>query len=177
MRIILGLLLVFVSHVSSNRPNIVFMLVDDVGWADINYTTGNGNIPTPNLDKMSASGVRLSSHYVHPTCTPSRAALLTGMYAHNAGLPFAMFPGSVAGLPEGMKTMPQLLREAGYSAHMLGKWHLGYSQWSQTPVGKGFQSHTGSYMWDLESYTKNMWGGPFRFIGKEWGRHLSLIHI
>ena len=61
-------------------PNIVFVLVDDVGWADVNYVTGNGKIPTLNLDKMSSDGVRLSSHYVHPTCTPSRAALMTGRY-------------------------------------------------------------------------------------------------
>ena len=65
-----------------------------------------------------------------------------------------MFPGSVAGLPAEVATMPELLRQAGYSAHMVGKWHLGYSQWSQTPVGRGFQSHVGGFMWDLESYTK-----------------------
>ena len=115
--------------------------------------------------------MRLRSHYVHPTCTPSRAALMTGRYAHNTGLSFAMFPGSVAGLPPDMATLPQLLREAGYAAHMVGKWHLGHAQWAQTPVGRGFQSHVGSLMWDLESYTKQVWRGPLQSLGRDWGRY------
>jgi len=161
-----------ISGIVCDKPNIVFVLVDDVGWADFNYSTGGqGSIPTPNLDTLSASGVRLRSHYVHPTCTPSRAALMTGRYAYNTGLPFAMFPGSVAGLPADMPTLPQLLRQAGYSAHMVGKWHVGHSQWAQTPVGRGFQSHVGSFMWDLESYTKQMWRGPGWVVGKDWGRY------
>ena len=161
-----------ISRIVCDKPNIVFVLVDDVGWADFNYSTGGqGSIPTPNLDTLSASGVRLRSHYVHPTCTPSRAALMTGRYAYNTGLPFAMFPGSVAGLPADMPTLPQLLRQAGYSAHMVGKWHVGHSQWAQTPVGRGFQTHVGSFMWDLESYTKQMWRGPGWVVGRDWGRY------
>ena len=92
-------------------------------------------------------------------------------YAHKTGLPFAMFPGSVAGLPPDMATMPQLLRQAGYSAHMVGKWHIGHAQRAQTPVGRGFESHVGSFMWDLESYTKMMWRGPGWAVGRDWGRH------
>ena len=82
-----------------------------------------------------------------------------------------MFPGSVAGIPPEVETMPELLRKAGYSAHMVGKWHLGFSQWSQIPVGRGFQSHVGGFMWDLESYTKNLWLDPVTFNGKDWGRY------
>ena len=96
---------------------------------------------------------------------------MTGRYAYNTGLPFAMFPGSVAGLPADMATLPQLLRQAGYSAHMVGKWHIGHSQWSQTPVGRGFQSHVGGFKWDLESYTKQMWTGPGLVIDRDWGRY------
>ena len=77
--------------------------------------------------------------------------------------------GSVAGLPPDMPTMPQLLRKAGYSAHMVGKWHLGHSQPKQGPIGRGFESHTGSHMWDLESYTKLMWDRPWtRPYGADW---------
>merc|ERR1712106_552859 len=72
-----------------------------------------------------------------------------------------MYPGSVAGLPTDMPTLPQLVRRAGYSAHMVGKWHLGHSQPKQGPIGRGFESHTGSVMWDLESYTKLMWDRPW----------------
>ena len=60
-------------------PNIIFILVDDVGWADFNYTTAQETaIPTPNIDRLARSGLILTHHYVHPTCTPSRAALMTG---------------------------------------------------------------------------------------------------
>merc|ERR1712215_603714 len=148
-----------------SKPNIIYILVDDVGWADFNYNIdGQSPIPTPNIDKLAGEGLKLKSHYVHSTCTPSRAALMTGRYASNTGLPFAMFPGSVAGLPDDMATMPQLLRHAGYSAHMVGKWHIGHAQWKQTPVGRGFESHTGSFMWDLESYSKLMWRNPIDIL-------------
>ena len=178
-------LIVFVLHhdfsLPSPAPNIVFVLIDDVGWADFNYNTGGKSaIPTPNIDRLAGEGLKLKSHYVQSTCTPSRAALMTGRYAVNTGLPFAMFPGSVAGLPEDMPTMPQLLRQAGYAAHMVGKWHLGHSQWKQTPVGRGFESHTGSFMWDLESYTKLMWRNPFKVLGADWAKSLengSYIHM
>ena len=157
---------------SVDQPNIVMVVLDDVGWADLSYNVGGeATIPTPNIDALAGAGVRLRSHYVHPTCTPSRAALMTGRYAHNTGLSFAMFPGSVAGLPPDMATLPQLLREAGYAAHMVGKWHLGHAQWAQTPVGRGFQSHVGSLMWDLESYTKQVWRGPLQSLGRDWGRY------
>ena len=155
-------------------PNIVFILLDDVGWADFNYNIGGkSSIPTPNIDRLAEEGLKLKSHYVQPTCTPSRASLMTGRYAVNTGLTFAMFPGSVAGLPDEMATMPQLLRQAGYSAHMVGKWHLGHAQWKQTPVGRGFESHTGSFMFGLESYTKLMWRNPMQVLGVDWGKYLE----
>ena len=154
---------------SQDPPHIIFVLLDDVGWADFNYNVGGESaIPTPNLDRLAGQGLKLKSHYVHSSCTPSRAALLTGRYSANTGLPCAMFPGSVAGLPEDMATMPQLLRSSGYSAHMVGKWHIGHSQWKQGPVGRGFQSHTGSFMWNLESYTKLLWKNPLSAVGADW---------
>lgn len=79
-----------------------------------------------------------------------------------------MFPGAVSGLPIDMPTMPQLLRKAGYSAHMVGKWHLGHAQWKQTPVGRGFETHTGSFLWDLDSYDKSMWQDMYTFYGLDW---------
>ena len=68
--------LVLASRGWCERPNIVFVLVDDVGWADVNYTSGGaGSLPTPHLDQLAAGGVRLSSHYTHPTCTPTRGEI------------------------------------------------------------------------------------------------------
>jgi len=164
------------------QPNIILVLVDDVGWADFNYNTeAESPIPTPNIDQMAKSGIRFSQHYVHPTCTPTRAALLTGRYSANTGLPFAMYPGSVAGLPAEMATMPQLLREAGYAAHMVGKWHLGHSQPKQSPIGRGFQTHTGTHMWDIESFTKLLWNKPWeKPFGADWvkaNENGSRVHL
>merc|ERR1719436_1091816 len=67
--------------------------------------------------------------------------------------------------------MPELLRQAGYSTHMVGKWHLGFSKWSQTPVGRGFQSHVGGFHGIVESWTKSLWRNPVTFEGKDWGRY------
>ena len=100
-----------------------------------------------------------------------RASLMTGRYAHNTGLTFAIYAGSRAGLPANIPTMPELLRQAGYSTHMVGKWHLGFSKWSQTPVGRGFQSHVGGFHGIVESWTKNLWRNPVTFEGKDWGRY------
>ena len=152
------------------QPNIVTIVVDDLGWGDINsFTGGEGQIPTPKLDKLAAWGLKLEANYVQPTCTPSRAALMTGRYAHNAALTFAIFTASPAGLPRHLATLPQLMRRAGYRAHMVGKWHLGYAHWSQTPVGRGFESHVGSLHGIIEYYTKNMWRHPTNWGGKDWG--------
>eukprot|EP01126_Amoeba_proteus_P027132 TRINITY_DN2690_c0_g1_i2.p1 TRINITY_DN2690_c0_g1~~TRINITY_DN2690_c0_g1_i2.p1 ORF type:complete len:630 (-),score=132.95 TRINITY_DN2690_c0_g1_i2:126-2015(-) len=149
-------------------PNIVFFLLDDVGWADVSYNNPKQTIPTPYLDKLSSQGIRLNQHYVHPTCTPTRAALLTGRYSANSGLTFPILPGSVVGLPDGMPTLPQMLRQQGYNAHMVGKWHLGHAQWKQTPVGKGFESHTGCFMWDIDSWTKEMHLEPWTVMARDW---------
>lgn len=105
----------------SDRPNIVFVVMDDVGWADLSYT-GTGVIQTPTLDHLAAGGLKLSNHYVHPTCTPTRASLLTGMYSYKTGLSFAIVPGSPAGLDEHILTMPRIFRDAGYHAYASGKW-------------------------------------------------------
>jgi len=138
---------------ATSPPNVILVLLDDVGFADIGYNRhqpGNTNEPTrgfismsPHVDSLAAKGVRFTQHYVHPTCTPSRAALMTGLYSSNTGLTIAAMPGSVSGLPLHLPTMPQLMRQQGYEAHMVGKWHLGHAQWAQTPVGRGFQTFTG----------------------------------
>ena len=106
---------------NSGRPNVVVVVVDDVGWADLSYT-GQGNIPTPNIDRLAESGTKLTNHFVHATCTPTRASLLTGLYSYKTGLSFAIVPGSPAGLDEDMVTMPRVFRDAGYRAHASGKW-------------------------------------------------------
>lgn len=102
-------------------PHIVVVVIDDVGWADLSYT-GVGNIPTPTIDRLASAGTKLTNHYVHPTCTPTRASLLTGKYSYKTGLSFAIVPGSPAGLDMHTVTMPHVFRDAGYGAYASGKW-------------------------------------------------------
>lgn len=102
---------------------------------------------------------------MHSLCTPSRAALLTGKYHVNTGLIFVLTIGTPAGLPDDVPTLPEILKEkVGYSTAMVGKWHLGHSRRKLTPTGRGFDSFTGIYMWDTDSYLKQMvevpWEAP-----------------
>ena len=187
--------IILIVAVGFTRPLLVYMCVrslhtlthlhnthpaqDDVGFADVSFTAPLLRPPppraivTPQLDALARRGVVLAQYYTHSTCTPSRASLMTGRYAQNTGLSFAMLPGSVAGLPEGMETLPKLLREeAGYAAHMIGKWHVGHAQWKQTPVGSniGFETHVGSYLWSMEYWRKGMWELPWQHFALDWVR-------
>jgi len=112
------------------KPNIIHILADDVGYDDLSCF-GSTDIHTPNLDKMAADGMRFTSFYApHGTCTPTRAAILTGRYAprvnNGTGLP-VLFPDSEIGLDtESEITITELLKEQGYSTALIGKWHLGH---------------------------------------------------
>lgn len=150
------------------RPNIIVVVGDDIGWSDIGYT-GVGNIPTPNIDAISSKGVRLTSHYVHPTCTPSRASLLTGRYSYNTGLSFAIFPGSPAGLDPNITTLPQILRRSNYSTYMSGKWHIGFSRQSQIPTGRGFEKWIGCFVCNFDVHTKQTYELPWVHLAVDWG--------
>lgn len=111
---LLWILLFNICWTEALSPNIVLVVLDDVGWADLSYSNFGSDfstsIPTPRIDALSARGIRFMQHYTHPTCTPTRAALLTGRYSPFTGLTVAMMPGSTAGLPMNLPTLPQLLR-------------------------------------------------------------------
>lgn len=115
-------------------PNIVFVMLDDLGHADLSYSSEESDplVKTPFIDDLANNyGIKLSNYYVNPTCTPSRASLMTGRYAINSGLPFAVLPGSPIGIPKNIPLIPEKIQLAGYSTHMVGKWHLGYGSWEQ----------------------------------------------
>ena len=105
-----------------SKPNIVVILMDDIGWNDLSYNSKDTQISTPNIDRISSQGVRFTQHYVHSVCTPTRASFLTGRYAVNTGLYYVLMPGSPAGLPSHIPTLPQLLKKEGYHTSMVGKW-------------------------------------------------------
>ncbi|MCZ6793384.1 MAG: sulfatase-like hydrolase/transferase, partial [Planctomycetota bacterium] len=111
-----------------SRPNVVLILADDLGYADVGMH-GCRDIPTPNIDRLAASGVRCMSGYsAHPFCSPMRASLMTGRYQHRFGYErnIAYDPHNRhMGLPESETTIATRLRQAGYATGMVGKWHLG----------------------------------------------------
>lgn len=146
-RIVATLLLIFAGVASAGpdlkgcRPNIVFILVDDMGYGDLGCY-GRTDIQTPNIDRLAREGVRFTEHYANgPECTPTRVALLTGRYAQwVGGLECAIGTGNVGryddairlahqrdlGLPTKKQTIVRLLKQAGYTTAITGKWHLGY---------------------------------------------------
>ncbi|MDO8540895.1 MAG: arylsulfatase [Opitutaceae bacterium] len=140
------------------RPNIVFILSDDQGFADIGYH--GSEIATPHLDRLAASGVKLESFYVQPVCTPTRAALMTGLYPMRLGLQLGVIkPESQHGLPLTARTLPQALREAGYFTAITGKWHLGNGGPAYLPTARGFNHQHGFYLGSTDYFTHERDGG------------------
>lgn len=123
------------------RPNIIVILVDDMGFSDIGCY--GGEIPTPNLDRLAAGGVRFTQFYNTARCSPSRACLLTGLYPHQAGMGHldnmvvAGSRGYQGRLADESATMAEVLRPAGYFTAMTGKWHVGHNR-GTPPSERGF---------------------------------------
>ncbi len=135
------------------KPNIVYFLADDLGHTDVGFT-GSKDIRTPNIDKLAAEGAVLDSFYVQPVCSPTRAALLTGRYATHTGVYTIVTPGAPWGLPLSERTLPQALREAGYTTAICGKWHLGEFQPDYTPTHRGFDHQYGHMFGAIDYFTK-----------------------
>jgi len=139
----------------SKQPNVLFILVDDMGFGDVG---NNGSeITTPNLDQMALDGMQLDRNYVYPVCSPTRAALLSGQNPLHMGITGPM--DDLASLPAGLKLMPEYFKELGYQTHMIGKWHLGLTETSAWPINKGFDSHYGFLGGWIDFYTHVFAGG------------------
>ena len=122
------------------KPNIVFILVDDWGFADTGLR--NPAIKTPNFDTLMNTGLVLNRHYVFKYCSPSRASFLSGRWPHHAHQ--WNLPSSVPlGLNLNMTLIPAKLKQAGYSTHMVGKWHEGFFQDKYLPINRGFDTSSG----------------------------------
>jgi arylsulfatase A-like enzyme len=134
------------------RPNIVYFLVDDLGYADVGFN-GSTAVRTPNIDQLAREGTVLSSFYVQPVCSPTRAALMTGRYATHTGVYTVVRPGAPWGLPLAERTLAQALREGGYTTAICGKWHLGEFEAAYFPTKRGFDHQYGHMFGALDYFT------------------------
>jgi arylsulfatase A-like enzyme len=136
------------------RPNVIVILADDLGYADIGAQGVSKDVRTPNIDSIAKNGVRFTNGYVScPVCSPSRAGLLTGRYGERFG--YELNPGGVNwpnfGLPADQPTLAEVLRPAGYHTGALGKWHLGNIR-ERAPLARGFDEFFG------------FWGGMHSYM-------------
>lgn len=139
---------------AGSRPNIILILVDDMGYSDIGCF--GSEISTPNLDALAAKGMRMSQWYNNPRCCPSRASIMTGLYSHQVGFgmmaddaghyPFPQYSGDLSAT---CVTIPEVLKKAGYNTAMTGKWHLADTGGSAAskhnwPRQRGFDRYYGT---------------------------------
>jgi len=146
-----------VTRAADAKPNIIYIVADDLGWKDVGFH--GSDIRTPNLDKLAENGVRLEQFYAQPMCTPTRAGLLTGRYPLRYGLQTLVIPsGYTYGLATNEWLLPQALKEAGYRTAIIGKWHLGHADPAYWPKQRGFDYQYGPLIGELDYFTHQQHG-------------------
>lgn len=157
------------AHAADPKPNIVYIIADDLGWKDVGFH--GSDIKTPNLDKLAAGGAKLEQFYAQPMCTPTRAAMLTGRYPFRYGLQTLVIPsGYTYGLATDEWLLPQALKEVGYKTAIIGKWHLGHADPKYWPRQRGFDYQYGPLIGELDYFTHKQ-----RDV-VDWYRNNKVVH-
>src|SRR5271163_498047 len=143
------------------KPNIVLIVSDDFGYGDMGAYGGGENRgqPTPNLDRMAAEGMLFWSFYGQPSCTPGRAAMMTGRIPNRSGMTTVSFQGQGGGLPAAEWTLASVLKTGNYDTFFTGKWHLGEADYA-LPNAQGFDVMKYCGLYHLNAYT---YGDPTWF--------------
>ncbi|MEN8227008.1 MAG: sulfatase-like hydrolase/transferase [Bacteroidota bacterium] len=148
-----------------NKPNIIVIVADDLGWNDIGYH--GSEIHTPSIDKLAREGIEMDRFYVHSVCSPTRASLLTGRYPSRYGILSPLGDESV--FPTGTVTIAELLQGNGYETAISGKWHLGTVPEAR-PMKLGFNSSYGYLRGQIDPYTHLYKNG-----NRTWHRNDSIM--
>ena len=165
MLLLLSLLSGVVCTVLAQPPNILVIVADDLGYNDVSWH--NTAVLTPHLAQLAAEGVTLEQHYSQPICTPTRGALLTGRYPINNGLHNGVIEPLIPyGLDTSQTTLPEELRRANYTTHIVGKWHLGFCNKKFWPTNRGFDHHYG-FLNGGQSYFSHTRDGGYDFWDDE----------
>ena len=166
------------AHGADGKPNILYIVADDLGWKDVGFH--GAEIKTPHLDQLAEGGARLEQFYAQPMCTPTRACLMTGRYPFRYGLQTAVIAANHKyGLPTDEWLLPQALQEAGYRTAIIGKWHLGHADRKYWPKQRGFDYQYGPLIGEID-YFKHESGGVLDWFRnneplKEEGYSTTLI--
>jgi len=149
------------AQAQSQKPNILLIVSDDTGYGDLGpYGGGEGRgMPTPNIDRMAAEGMTFFSFYAQPSCTPGRAAILTGRIPNRSGMTTVAFQGQGGGLPKAEWTLGSVLKNAGYKTYFTGKWHLGEADYA-LPNAHGYDQMKHCFLYHCNAYT---YGDPTWF--------------
>jgi arylsulfatase A-like enzyme len=151
------------------KPNILLIVADDLGWADVGWH--DSHFRTPVLDDLVRNGVELDRHYVQPVCSPTRTALLSGRWTGRFG-PQVLAPTNLRAFPRGTPTLASALKESGYTTAIAGKWHLGsLPEWG--PNHYGFDHSYGSLTGAVDPWTHQYRSGRWQHT---WHRDLKFFH-
>ncbi len=155
---VLAFALASLAH-AADRPHIVYLMPDDLGWQDVGYL--GKEIRTPAIDALADGAVRLSQFYVQSHSSQTRAALMTGRYPMRYGLQtMSILPQSQYGLPVEERTLAQALKEAGYRTVFIGKWQLGHAKPEFWPTRRGFDHFYGTLAGEIDHFRKSGAAGP-----------------